>query len=174
MKSTALKRCWSLFGGVLILSIALLNAGCCSHRKTVKETRSEATEQLQAGSLTESRSESEHAAILTNRTERQGETVTEIEVYDTNQPTDSTTGLPPVKARIRQRHRENGAEESRASEAGHSSTTTEAESAATYQGITLDEETETTTKSPGERAWAGVIILIIVIIFIIQIKRKKK
>lgn len=181
MTSRDLTRCWSLFGAVLILSVALLNAGCCSHRKTVKETRSEATEQLQAGSLTENRSESEHAAILTNRTERQGETVTEIEVYDTTQPADSTTGRPPVKARIRQRHRENGTEESRATEAGQSSTATKAESAATYQGGTLDEVTVTATKSPSlwERlkqgaAWAAAIMILTAAGYIIYKFKKRK
>lgn len=86
--------------------------------------------------------------------------MTEIEVYDTTQPTDSTTGRPPVKARIRQRHRENGTEEIRAREAGQSSTATETESAATYQGGTLDEVTVTATKSPGlwERVRAGLAI----------------
>lgn len=93
--------------------------------------------------------------------------MTEIEVYDTTQPTDSTTGRPPVKARIRQRHSENGTEESRATEAGQSSTATESESAATYQGGTLDEVTVTAKKSPGlwERmkqgaAWAAAIMIL--------------
>lgn len=93
-------------------------------------------------------------------------TETEIEVYDTSQPTDSTTGRPPVKARIRQRHSEKGTEESRATETGQSRTSTEAESAATYQGGTLDEVTVTATKSPGlwERVRAGLAVIGAIII----------
>lgn len=93
--------------------------------------------------------------------------MTEIEVYDTTQPTDSTTGRPPVKVRIRQRHREKDTEESLATEAGQSSTATETESATTYQGGTLDEVTVTATKSPGlwERlkqgaVWATAIMIL--------------
>lgn len=151
---------WSAFGAVLMLTVALSNTSCCSHRKEVSESRSESTEQMSTTLQSESRSSGEHAATLTSRTERQGETVTEIEVYDTTQPTDSATGRPPVKARIRQRHRENGTSESRATEAGQSSTATETESAATYQGGTLDEVTVTATKSPGlwERVRAGLAI----------------
>ncbi len=172
---------WSAFGAVLMLTVALSNTSCCSHRKAVSESRSEATEQVSTTLQSESRSEEQHAATLTNRTERQGETVTEIEVYDTTQPTDSTTGRPPVKARIRQRHRENGTEESRATEAGQSSTATEAESAATYQGGTLDEVTVTATKSPGlwERlkqgaAWAAAIMILTAAGYIIYKLKKRK
>lgn len=86
--------------------------------------------------------------------------MTEIEVYDTTQPTDSTTGMPPVKARIKQRHRENGTEESRATEAGQSSTVTKAERCEAHSQTTLDEVTVTATKSPGlwERVRAGLAI----------------
>ena len=181
MKSTALKRCWSLFGGVLILSIALLNAGCCSHRKTVKETRSEATEQLQAGSLTESRSESEHAATLTSRTERQGVTVTEIEIYDTTQPPDSTTGRPPVKARSRQRHGEKEQTRSEATETGREAAETMAQDSTTYQGGTLDEVTVTATKAPSlwdrlkqGAAWAAAIMILTAAGYIIYKFKKRK
>ena len=169
---------WNAFGIAGILSIALLNTSCCSHRKAVSESRSEATEQMSATLQSESQSEEQHAATLTSRT---GETVTEIEVYDTTQPTDSTTGRPPVKARIRQRHRENGTEESRATEAGQSSTATETESAATYQGGTLDEVTVTATKSPGlwERlrqgaAWAAAIMILTAAGYIIYKLKKRK
>ena len=172
---------WNAFGIAGILSIALLNTSCCSHRKAVSESRSEATEHMSATLQSESQSEEQHAATLTSRTERQGETVTEIGVYDTTQPTDSTTGRPPVKARIRQRHRENGTEESRATEAGQSSTATETESAATYQGGTLDEVTVTATKSPGlwERlrqgaAWAAAIMILTAAGYIIYKLKKRK
>lgn len=107
-------------------------------------------------------------------------TETEIEVYDTTQPTDSTTGRPPVKARIRQRHRENGTSESRATESGQSSTATEMESAATYQGGTLDEVTVTATKSPSlwERlkqgaAWAAAIMILAAAGYIILRRAKR-
>ena len=172
---------WNAFGIAGILSIALLNTSCCSHRKAVSESRSEATEQMSATLQSESQSEEQHAATLTSRTERQGETGTGIEGYDTTQPTDSTTGRPPVKARIRQRHRENGTEESRATEAGQSSTATETESAATYQGGTLDEVTVTATKSPGlwERlrqgaAWAAAIMILTAAGYIIYKLKKRK
>lgn len=151
------------------MSAALSNAGCCSHRKTVKETRSEATEHLQTGGRTESRSESEHAATLTNRREREGQTETEIEIYDTSQPPDSTTGRPPVKARIRQRHGEKEQSRTEAATAGREAARAEAEDSTAYDGGTLDEVTVTPapTQTPNlwERlkqgaAWATAIMIL--------------
>lgn len=162
------------------MATALSSAGCCSHRKAMSESRSEATEQASA-TLQRSEASTRHReATLTTLTERQGVTETDIEIYDTTQPTDSTTGRPPVKARIRQRHSENGTEESRATETGQSRTATKAESAATYQGGTLDEVTVTATKSPGlwERlkqgaAWAAAIMILTAAGYIILRKAKR-
>ena len=172
---------WSAFGAVVILIAALSNSSCCSHRKVAEHTRTETTEHVTTSAKGCEVHTQHQEATLTRETQTRGLTVTEIEVYDTTQPTDSTTGRPPVKARIRQRHRENGTEESRATEAGQSSTATETESAATYQGGTLDEVTVTATKSPGlwERlrqgaAWAAAIMILTAAGYIIYKLKKRK
>ncbi len=144
-----LTRCWSLFGGVLILSVALLNAGCCSHRPTVSRQTSETTEQLQRGKREAHTRRSEHAATLTNRTERQAEAVTEIEIYDTTRPPDSTTGRPPLKARIRQRLEEKARSRTDAADTGRARAETVSEDSTTHEGGTLDEVTVEATKAPG-------------------------
>ena len=41
-------RLWSVFGAVLMLTAALSNTSCCSSRKAVEQSRTEATEALTA------------------------------------------------------------------------------------------------------------------------------
>ncbi|WP_336617833.1 hypothetical protein [Bacteroides acidifaciens] len=92
-------------------------------------------------------------------------TVTEIEIYDTTQPKDPDTGLPPVKARVKQRHDQNGT--SLTTEQTAAAATTESDSTLEYDGGELDEVTVTATKTPGlwERmkqgaAWASAIMIL--------------
>lgn len=173
--------CWNLYGAVLILTIALSNAGCCSHRKAVSETKSEATAQL-ATARSEAHSQtSEHAATLTEQRERQGLTLTEIEIYADPLPTDSTGTAPRLKARIRQRHGE--AEQSLAAATAESRDTTRstAEGVATYEGAMLDEVTVTATKAPSlwehlkqGAAWAAAILILAAAGWaIIKIRKRK-
>lgn len=112
---------------------------------------------------TESRSEEKHEMTRTETME--GVTVTEIEIYDTTQPKDPDTGLPPVKARVKQRHDQNGT--SRTTEQAAATATTESDSTLEYDGGELDEVTVTATKTPGlwERmkqgaAWASAIMIL--------------
>lgn len=91
--------------------------------------------------------------------------VTEIEIYDTTRPKDPDTGLPPVKARVKQRHDQNGT--SRTTEQAAAIATTESDSTLEYDGGELDEVTVTATKTPGlwERmkqgaAWASAIMIL--------------
>lgn len=105
-------------------------------------------------------------------------TETEIEVYESEPDTQSP---PRLKARIRQQQSKNGTEKSRVTEAVQSSTATETESAANYQGDTLDEVTVTATKSPGlwERlkqgaAWAAAIMILTAAGYIIYKLKKRK
>lgn len=91
-------------------------------------------------------------------------TETEIEIYDTARPKDPDTGLPPVKARVKQRHDQNGT--SRTVEQTAATATTESDSTLEYDGGEFDEVTVTATKTPGlwERlkqaaAWAAAILI---------------
>ena len=92
---------WSAFGAVLILTAALSNSSCCSHRKVVDQARTETTEHAATSTQIESRSEGKQDATLTRETESRGVTVTEIEVYDTGKPPLSELvfhlGTQPVK-----------------------------------------------------------------------------
>ncbi|MCM1224162.1 MAG: hypothetical protein NC548_57890 [Lachnospiraceae bacterium] len=107
--------------------------------------------------------------------------MTEIEIYADPLPTDSAGSAPRLKARIRQRHGE--AEQSRTAATAESRDTTasKTESAATYEGATLDEVTVTATKEPSlwarvkqGAAWAlAIMILAAAGWVIIKIKKRK-
>ncbi len=74
-------------------------------------------------------------------------TETEVEIYDTSQPKDPDTGLPPVKARVRRRHDVRGT--SLTTELAAATATTESDSGLVYEGGELDEVTVTAAKTPG-------------------------
>lgn len=160
-------RRWSAFGAVVILTIALSNTSCCSHRKVVSESRTEAAEQLTTTARAESRQEQQHAATLMTETESRGATVTEIEIYDTEQPADPTTGERLVKARIRQWHGEESQSRAQLEETASGTTEATEETETVYEGGTLAEVTVTATKTPSlwERAkqgaaWAAAIMIL--------------
>lgn len=130
---------------------------------------------------TESRNEAEREATLTRERERQGVTLTEIEIYADPLPGDSAGTAPRLKARIRQRHGE--AEQSRAAATAESRGAAEsrAEAAATYEGATLDEVTVTATKAPSlwarlkqGAAWALAITILAAAGWVIIKIRKRK
>lgn len=107
--------------------------------------------------------------------------LTEIEIYADPLPTDSAGTAPRLKARIRQRHGE--AEQSLTAATAESRDTTRstAESAATYEGATLDEVTVTATKAPSlwERlkqgaAWAAAVLILAAAGWVIIKIRKRK
>ena len=91
-------------------------------------------------------------------------TQTEIEIYDTAQPADPTTGLPPVKARVKQRHDRSGT--SRTEEKAAAAATAEGDTALEYEGGELAEVEVTATKAPSlwERAKAASQILATIMI----------
>lgn len=160
-------RRWSAFGAVVILTVALSNTSCCSHRKAASESRTEATEQLETTVRTESRQEQQHAATLTTEAESRGTTVTEVEIYDTEQPADPTTGERPVKARIRQRHDEESQSRAQLEETASGTAEATEETATAYEGGTLAEVTVTATKEPSlwarmkqGAAWATAIMIL--------------
>lgn len=160
-----------------MLTAALSNSSCCSTRKATEQSRTEATEALTATGHTESRNEEKRETTRTERTE--GVTETEIEIYDTARPKDPETGLPPVKARVRQRHDRSGT--SRTTEQAAATATTESDTALAYEGGELDEVTVTAAKGPGlwERlkqaaAWAAAILIPAAAGWIIYKIRKRK
>lgn len=108
--------------------------------------------------------------------------MTEVEIYDTEQPPDPTTGERPVKARIRQRHNEAVTERAKAESSATENTETATATEQVYAGGELSEVTVTTEKAPGlwERvkqgaAWATAIMILAAAgwITIKLIKRKK-
>lgn len=146
-----------------MLTAALSNTSCCSTRTEAVSQKTEAREAVTATGHTESRNAEKRETTRTDRTE--GVTQTEIEVYDTTQPADPETGLPPVKARVKQRHDQNGT--SRTVEQTAAAATAESDTALEYEGGELDEVTVTATKAPSlwERmkqgaAWAAAIMIL--------------
>lgn len=161
------KRLWIAFGGVAILTVALLNASCCSTRKVTEQSRTETTAQVETTARRFEAHTQTHAATLTTETESRGATVTEVEIYDTTQPADPETGKPPVKARIRQTHGEESRNRAELEETASGTTEATEEAEQTYEGGTLDEVTVTATKPPGlwERmkqgaAWATALTIL--------------
>ena len=157
------KPLWIAFGAVAILTYAQSNTSCCSSRKVAEQSRTEVTAEVTATEHTESRHEEKLETTRTETTE--GVTVTEIEIYDTTQPKDPETGLPPVKARVKQRHDQNGT--SRTTEQAAATAATESDSMLEYDGGELEEVTVTATRVPGlwERmkqgaAWAAAIMIL--------------
>ena len=160
-------RRWSAFGAVVILTIALSNTSCCSHRKAVSESRTETAAQVETKVRRCEAHTQDNAATLTTETESRGTTVTEVEIYDTTQPADPATGKPPVKARIRQTHGEESRNRAQLEETASGRTEATEEAEQTYEGGTLDEVTVTATKPPGlwERmkqgaAWATALTIL--------------
>lgn len=89
--------------------------------------------------------------------------MTEIEIFDTAQPKDPETGLPPVKARVKQRHDQSGT--SRTVEQTAAAATAESDTALEYEGGELDEVTATRAPGLWERmkqgaAWAAAIMIL--------------
>ncbi len=162
-KSKGSPACWSLSGIVLILTAVLFGQGCCPQRHIVTDSRTEQQEQITETERTDSQSVARQEVTQNRQTE--GVTVTEIEIYDTTQPTDPETGTPPVKARVRQRHEQSGS--SHQVKTTEAATTTETARDLLYDGGTLDEVTVTATREPSlwERikkgaAWASALIVL--------------
>lgn len=145
-----------------MLTAALSNTSCCSTRTEAVSQKTEAREAVTATGHTESRNAEKRETTRTEMTE--GVTETEIEVYDTTQPADPATGLPPVKARVKQRH--DGRVTSRSEEKGATAATAGSDTALEYEGGELDEVTVTATKAPSlwERAKVATQILAAIMI----------
>lgn len=167
-------RLWRGFGVAVILTAALSNTSCCSTRKVAEQSRTEETETLTATEHSESRNEERRETTRTETTE--GVTVTEIEIYDTTQPKDPETGLPPVKARVKQRHDRNGTIRTVVQMTAEANT--ESDSAIEYYGGELDEVEVTATKTPSlwerMKQGAGVATAIIIAVAAVWIVFKNK
>lgn len=107
--------------------------------------------------------------------------MTEVEIYDTTQPADPTTGEHPVKARIRQRHGEENRNRAQLEETASGTAEATEEAAQTYDGGMLDEVTVTTTRASSlwkrlkqGAAWAAVIMIIAAVGWLIYKIRKRK
>lgn len=160
-------KLWSAFGAVAILTVALSNLSCCSHRKVAEQTRTETAEHVMTSAKEHEERTQHQEATLTRETERLGVTVTEIEVYDTEKPPDPETGQRPLKARIRQKHGEESQSNETATMCAEDKTETTAEAEQAVDGGTLDEVTVTATKalSLWERlkqgaTWAAALMIL--------------
>lgn len=177
-----LTKHWSAFGAVLILTAALSNSSCCSHRKVMESSRTETAEHATVSTQSERRSEEKQEGTLTRGTESQRVTVTEIEVYDTEKPADPVTGERPLKARIRQMHGEGRRSNETATMTAEGKTETTAEAKVERLDTQSDEVTVTATKAPSlwERAKvatqtaAAIMILAAAGWIIYKFKKRRK
>lgn len=141
----------------LTLTTALLATSCAAQKKTVQEQHSQTHSSLSQTTTGESHREditairaerllNEWLAMWLQReetTETNTERVTEI--YDTTQPPDSTTGTPPLAARIREKHEAKSRSDSQAK-----AETTGSDSAATEYGAHSMTDTATQTETEAE------------------------
>lgn len=157
---------WNLSGAVLTLSAALSSSSCCSHRKVAESSRTETAEHVTTDTQRCEAHTRHQEATLTRETGNRGLTVTEIEVYDTEQPPDPETGKGPLKARIRQTHGDEARSNETATITTESNANVKTKAEQTFDGGTLEELTVTSTKAPSlwERLkqgaqWALAIII---------------
>lgn len=143
----------------LTLTTALLATSCATPKKTMQEQREQTHSSLSQTATAESHQE-DSAAISTERllnelltawlqrVETRDEATERVtEIFDTSQPPDSTTGTPPLSARIRERHEARSRSDSRAKveTAKSDSTATECEAHSR-----TDEATQTEAETSGE------------------------
>lgn len=148
------------YGVVLMLTIALLSSSCCSSRKAATKDARQEAESTTATTA--------HAENLRTNWERMAQTIAQttdtdtesellVVVYDTSQPTDSTTGARPVAATARKRTHSQGRATTKATTdtEAKADARAETEQATSGQTITLDEVT-VTAPAPSPGLWARI------------------
>lgn len=153
---------WNVFGVVLMLSAALLNTSCSSPRQVLKSERQET--QIEETTTRQEETQTKQEQERTHEEAGEAVTVTEIEIYDTEAPTNPQTGEHPVKARIRQRTDRTGT--SREVTTYRAEENTEAEETKVYSGGELSEAVVVAERPPSlwERIKKGVMWGVAVII----------
>lgn len=145
----------------LTLTTALLATSCAAPKKTMEEQRVQTHSSLRAATTEEIHRE-DSAAISTERllnelltvwlqrVETRDEATERVtEIFDTSQPPDSTTGTPPLSARIRERHEARSRSDSRAKVEAAKSDSTATDIKATAATDTA-EATQTEAETSGE------------------------
>ena len=145
----------------LTLTTALLATSCAAPKKTMQEQREQTHSSLSQTATAESHQE-DSAAISTERllnelltawlqrVETRDEATERVtEIFDTSQPPDSTTGTPPLSARIRERHEAKSRSDSRAKVEAVRNDSTAAECEAHSQTNTAT-QTKTEAETSGE------------------------
>ena len=145
----------------LTLTTALLATSCAAPKKTMQEQREQTHSSLSQTATAESHQE-DSAAISTERllnelltawlqrVETRDEATERVtEIFDTSQPPDSTTGTPPLSARIRERHEARSRSDSRAKVETAKSDSTATDIKATAATDTA-EATQTEAETSGE------------------------
>ena len=146
---------WNVFGVVLMLSAALLNTSCSSPRQVLKSERQQT--QIEETTTRQEETQTKQEQERTHEEAGEAVTVTEIEIYDTEAPTNPQTGEHPVKARIRQRTDRTGT--SREVTTYRAEENTEAEETKVYSGGELSEAVVVAERPPSlwERIKKGVM-----------------
>ena len=145
----------------LTLTTVLLATSCAAPKKTMQEQREQTHSSLSQTATAESHQE-DSAAISTERllnelltawlqrVETRDEATERVtEIFDTSQPPDSTTGTPPLSARIRERHEARSRSDSRAKVEAVRNDSTAAECEAHSQTNTAT-QTKTEAETSGE------------------------
>lgn len=147
----------------LTLTTALLAMSCAAPKKTIREQR-EQTHSSLSQTATEENHREDSTAIRTERllnelltawlqrVETRDEATERVtEIFDTTQPPDSTTGTPPLAARIRERHEAKSRSDSRAKVEAAKGDSTATECEAHSRTDTAD-ATQTEAETSGESA----------------------
>lgn len=145
----------------LTLTTVLLATSCAAPKRMTQEQRSEihssvsqtTSEDTHRGDSAAIRAErllNEWLAAWLQRVETRDEATERVtEIFDTTQPPDSTTGTPPLSARIRERHEAKSRSDSRAKVEAVRNDSTAAECEAHSQTNTAT-QTKTEAETSGE------------------------
>ena len=145
----------------LTLTTVLLATSCAAPKRMTQEQRSEihssvsqtTSEDTHRGDSAAIRAErllNEWLAAWLQRVETRDEATERVtEIFDTTQPPDSTTGTPPLSARIRERHEARSRSDSRAKVEAVRNDSTAAECEAHSQTNTAT-QTKTEAETSGE------------------------
>lgn len=170
---------WRKFLLVLMLITAPFLASCRSSKNATTEQTTQTEENNDYQQKLDSMVRVEIGKRLTTLHEQNSQSETEVVIFDTSLPADSTTGLPPVKAKVK--HRKNVQSKDSTAQTSSEQRTTQVEKQTQDKG---KKRTNTHNKTKEQKKPAYTVfypwfcgllfVLLVIAVGIIKYKRKNK
>nr|DAR27479.1 MAG TPA: hypothetical protein [Caudoviricetes sp.] len=161
-----MRNVWRL--GLLVL----LLIGGCSPARRLSRSQAETKQEAQEVRHTESSTDSMAQVMTTTDLSKDEEVVTVLTEFDTSQPADTTTGLPPVKRRITQTKRAVTLQTQVAEHTSQERSEQTEEVTATEQVATTEvtEQTQRRGLNGVQRAlcWIGLVAAVVTVVALIK------